>query len=109
VQPLLGIMRDIGGAHGGKTPGQVRSISSGCCIWEQWFTQKLYVVILHIGWRPGQQVAWPAGLPPRCCAPRRRNGASNAPADGSLSASLLAPVLHGQLDSWTLCCLDSAC
>jgi hypothetical protein len=23
VQPLLGLMRDIGGAHGGKTPGQV--------------------------------------------------------------------------------------
>ena len=23
VQPLLGLMRDIGSAHGGKTPGQV--------------------------------------------------------------------------------------
>ena len=24
VQPLLSLMRDIGSAHGGKTPGQVR-------------------------------------------------------------------------------------
>lgn len=28
VQPLLGLMRDIGSAHGGKTPGQVKYPSS---------------------------------------------------------------------------------
>lgn len=26
VQPLLSLMRDIGSAHGGKTPGQVRPV-----------------------------------------------------------------------------------
>jgi hypothetical protein len=31
VQPLLSLMRDIGGAHGGKTPGQVWSGSARLC------------------------------------------------------------------------------
>ena len=28
VQPLLGLMRDIGSAHGGKTPAQVRLLAA---------------------------------------------------------------------------------
>jgi len=39
VQPLLGLMRDIGSAHGGKTPGQVIHLSSKKCV--SWFLPDL--------------------------------------------------------------------